>query len=161
LSRLAEPEQWPTALTDRLEVLGNIFANALMRKQAQEARQESEERFRYLFAEAPIGIALEDLEGRVLFANPALCSMLGYTPEELTSMNCSQFAYPEDEEEDWREFQAMRAGTRRSYQLEKRYRRKDGSRMWGRLNVSMLNSSGRPDPGACDRRGHYGENGCA
>jgi PAS domain S-box-containing protein len=144
LSRLTEPEEWPAALTDRLEVLGNIFANALMRKQAQEARQESEDRFRYLFSEAPIGIALEDLEGRVLFANPALCSMLGYPPEELTHMNCSQFADPEDEEEDWKEFQAMRAGARRSYQVEKRYRRKDGSRMWGRLNVSMLNSSGRP-----------------
>jgi PAS domain-containing protein len=104
LSRLAEPAEWPAALTDRLEVLGNIFVNALMRKQAQEARQESEEKFRYLFTEAPIGIALEDLEGRVLFANPALCSMLGYTPEELTSMNCSQFADPEDEEEDWRNF---------------------------------------------------------
>jgi len=144
LVRLAERREWPAALTDRLEVLGNIFANTLMRKQAQEARQESEERFRYLFTEAPIGIALEDLEGKVLFANPALCSMLGYTPEELTSMNCSEFADPEDEQEDWKEFQAMRAGVRRSYQLEKRYRRKDGGRMWGRLNVSMLNSSGRP-----------------
>jgi PAS domain S-box-containing protein len=144
LVRLTEPGEWPAALTDRLEVLGNIFANALMRKQAQEARQESEERFRYLFTEAPIGIALEDLEGGVLFANPALCSMLGYTPEELTSMNCSQFADPEDEQEDWEEFQAMRAGAKRSYQVEKRYRRKDGSRMWGRLNVSKLNSSGRP-----------------
>jgi hypothetical protein len=37
LVRPAEPGEWPAALTDRLEVLGNIFTNALMRKQAQEA----------------------------------------------------------------------------------------------------------------------------
>jgi len=136
-----EHREWPVSLTDRLEVLGSIFANAFMRKQAQQATEESEERFRYLFTKAPIGIALEDLEGKLLFANPALSSMLGYTQEELTSMNCAQFADEEDEKEDWDNFQAMCAGLKRSYQIEKRYRKKDRSQIWGRLNVSMLTFS--------------------
>jgi PAS domain S-box-containing protein len=110
------------------------------RRVATLASRESETRFRYLFNEAPIGIALEDLNGNLLFANPALGAMLGYSQRELTGMNCSQFAEPEDEKEDWEEFQALRAGLKQSYQIEKRYLRKDSRRMWGRLNVSILNS---------------------
>lgn len=114
------------------------------RKVAHQATLESEERFRYLFSQAPIGIALEDMEGNLLFVNPALCSMLGYTQQELTGMNCTQFADAEDEKEDWEQFQALRAGMIRSYQIEKRYLRKDGRRIWGQLNVSMLARSGQP-----------------
>ena len=110
------------------------------RRAATLASRESGTRFRYLFNEAPIGIALEDLNGNLLFANPALGAMLGYSQRELTGMNCSQFAEPEDEKQDWEEFQALRAGLKQSYQIEKRYLRKDGGRMWGRLNVSILNS---------------------
>jgi PAS domain S-box-containing protein len=115
------------------------------RKAATLASHESEARFRYLFNEAPIGIALEDMSGNLLFANPALGSMLGYSPQELIGMNCSEFAKDEDEKEDWEEFQALRAGVKQSYQIEKRYLRKDGGEMWGRLNVSIL-SSGEAQP---------------
>lgn len=114
------------------------------RKVAHQATLESEERFRHLFSQAPIGIALEDMEGNLLFVNPALCFMLGYTQQELTTMNCTQFADAEDEKEDWEQFQALRSGVIRSYQIEKRYLRKDGSRMWGQLNVSMLERTGQP-----------------
>lgn len=114
------------------------------RKVAVAASLDSEERFRHLFNAVPIGIALEDLDGKLLFANPALASMLGYTQEELTNMHCTQFADAEDEEEDWKSFQKMLSGAIRSYQLEKRYRRKDGARIWGRLNVTLLNSVGKP-----------------
>ena len=52
--------------------------------------------FRYLFEQASLGIAVEDLEGKVLRANPALCSMLRYTEKELCKMSCYEFASPED-----------------------------------------------------------------
>jgi PAS domain S-box-containing protein len=140
--RLSERGEWPAALTGRLNVLGNVFANALARKEAQDARYESDERFRYLFTEAPIGIGLGDMDGNVLFANPSMCSMLGYTEEEIRARGRHQFADPEDEERGGEPFQKMKAGLIRTYQIEKRYTRKDGTPMWGRLNVSMLNSSG-------------------
>ena len=114
------------------------------RKVAAAASLESDRRFRYLITEAPIGIALEDLDGNLQFANPALCSMLGYSQRELTGMNCSQFATTEDEQEDWEQFQELRAGLKSSYQIEKRYLRKDGRQIWGRLNVSMLTSPDQP-----------------
>jgi PAS domain S-box-containing protein len=93
--------------------------------------------FHYLFEQASLGIAVEDLEGKVLLANPALCFMLGYREDELCAMNCSEFANPEDSEDDWARFQQLRAGVIDRYSLEKRYVRKDGAQFWGRLNVSL------------------------
>jgi PAS domain S-box-containing protein len=130
--------EWSQGQVEHLSILGNIFASALIRKHAEKALKDSELKFSYVITEAPIGIALEDSNGRILFANPALCSMLGYTTEEMLSLNCSQFADPEDEKSDWDQFQAMRAGLIQSYKVEKRYTRKDGSRLWGQLHVSSL-----------------------
>jgi PAS domain S-box-containing protein len=99
---------------------------------------QAKELFQYLFEQASLGIAVEDLEGKVLLANPALCSMLGYGAHELCGMNCCEFANPEDSQDDWVLFQQLRAGTIDQYSIEKRYVRKDGARIWGRLHVSLL-----------------------
>ena len=107
---------------------------------------ESEELFHGLFERASLGIAIEDLEGLVLLANPALCSMLGYPKSELCGMNCSQFANPEDSADDYALFQELRAGRIDHYSIEKRYVRKDGSRLWGRLNVSLLKNGDKELP---------------
>ncbi len=94
--------------------------------------------FRYLFEQATLGIAVEDFEGKLLLANPALCSMLGYPANELCGMNCSQFSNPEDSKDDWALFQQLRDGIIDQYSLEKRYTRKDGTQLWGSLKVSLL-----------------------
>lgn len=99
---------------------------------------QAKELFHYLFEQASLGIAVEDLEGTLLLANPALCSMLGYRQNELCGMNCCQFAHPEDSQDDWALFQQLREGVIDQYSLEKRYVRKDGTKLWGRLNVSLL-----------------------
>jgi PAS domain S-box-containing protein len=105
----------------------------------------SEQLFRYLFEQVSLGIALEDLDGKILLANPALASMLGYQENELQGMNCSQFADGDDTGKDWDLFQQLRAGAIENYSLEKCYSRKDGARVWGRLNVSLL-KSGKGSP---------------
>jgi PAS domain S-box-containing protein len=100
--------------------------------------------FRDVFNASPVGIAVENLEGQPLFVNPAFCSMLGFSEEELRSKHCVQFSPPEDAEKDWDLFQQLRAGSIDHYQLEKRYFRRDGSLVWGRLNISLLNSFPSP-----------------
>jgi PAS domain S-box-containing protein len=100
--------------------------------------------FRDVFNASPIGIAVENLEGQPLFMNAAFCSMLGFSEEELRNKHCVDFSPPEDAEEDWALFQQLKAGSIDHYQLEKRYFRKDGSLVWGRLSISLLNS--RPSP---------------
>jgi len=102
--------------------------------------------FHYLFEQASLGIAVEDLEGKVLVANPALCSMLGYRDDEMCGMSCSEFASEEDSQDDWALFQRLRDGAIDHYSLEKRYVRKDGAQIWGRLNVSLLKNQDGGSP---------------
>jgi PAS domain S-box-containing protein len=146
LVRLLSELSWPATLVERLGVFGNIFASALIRKQAQLAEAESEQRFRYLFEQAPIGIAIENVDGKILFANPSLCSILGYQVDELVGMNCCDFSDADVEENDYEQFQRLRAGLADTYRTEKRYTRKDGSHIWGRVNVTMLRGTGEQQP---------------
>ena len=107
---------------------------------------KAESLFRNLFEQASLGIAVEDLDGKILVANPALCAMLGYRDDELPGMSCSEFASPEDSQDDWALFQQLRAGVVDHYSIEKRYKRKDGSPLWGRLNVSLLKQDDGESP---------------
>jgi PAS domain S-box-containing protein len=102
------------------------------------------ELFHQSFSASPIGIAVETLEGQPLFVNPALCSMLGFTDTELRNKHCADYSPPEDAQKDWALFQKLRAGSIDHYELEKRYFRGDGSLMWGRLSLSMLNGYASP-----------------
>lgn len=129
---------WPESVLSRLAVLGNIITNAVMRKETQEAKQAIEQRFYRLFEQAPLGIALEDLDGRLLFANPALCSMLGYNQHEIHGMTCKEFATPEELAIDLALFQELQNGSKEAYNVEKHLVRKDGTRMHARVNVSRL-----------------------
>ena len=106
---------------------------------------QAKQLFHYLFEQASLGIAVEDLEGKLLLANPALCSMLGYREDELCAMNCSHFDDPENSQEEGVLFQQLRDGVIDKYSLEERYVTKHGGELWGRLNVSLCsNGDGEP-----------------
>src|ERR1700745_4167056 len=96
------------------------------------------------FNASPIGIAVENLDGQPLFVNPAFCSFLGFSEEELHNKHCVDFSPREDAEKDWALFQRLRAGVIDHYQIEKRYIRRDGSLVWGSLSLSLLNSHPSP-----------------
>jgi len=112
--------------------------------EAQPTQSINTQLFRDAFNASPIGIAVENLDGQPLFVNPALCSMLGFSEDELCGKHCVQFSPPDDAEKDWALFQKLRAGSIDHYQLEKRYFRRDSSLVWGRLSLSLLNH--RPSP---------------
>jgi PAS domain S-box-containing protein len=115
-----------------------------MQHEKGQATSRDEQLFLSVFKESPIGIALEDLEGRPLFANPALCSMLGFSEEEMRGKRCVEFSPPEDAEKDWVLFQQLRAGLIDHYHLDKRFFRRDGSLIWGRLSISLLKNVASP-----------------
>ena len=96
--------------------------------------------FHDVFNASPIGIVVENLDGQPLFMNPAFCTMLGFTEEELQNKHCVDFSPAEDAEKDWALFQQLRAGVIDHYQLEKRYFRRDGSLVWGSLSISLLDA---------------------
>jgi len=115
-----------------------------MEKKETQAARPKDQLFYDAFKACPIGIALENLEGRPQFVNPALCSMLGLSEEEVLGKRCAEFSPAEDAEKDWALFQQLRAGVIDHYQLDKRFIRRDGSLIWGRLSISLLNDRGSP-----------------
>lgn len=137
--------EWPPGLISDLEVFGNVIVSTFDRKRAQESQHESDGQFRALVEQAPVGIALENLDGRLLVVNSALSAMLGYPSEELVGRSCVEFGDPGNSEDESVLFQQLQAGLIPSYKLEKRYVRKDGAEMWGHLHVSRLAASpGQP-----------------
>jgi PAS domain S-box-containing protein len=106
-----------------------------------ELSQESDKRFQLLFEQASIGIVIETTAGQMLHVNPAFCRMIGYTEQELFQSTCEQISHPDDEELEKPLFQELREGARTSYVIEKRFYRKDGSILWGRVSVFWLKQS--------------------
>ncbi|HEX8810798.1 MAG TPA: PAS domain S-box protein, partial [Terracidiphilus sp.] len=108
---------------------------------AQVAR--SEERWRSVFENSAIGVALTDLTGRFLAANPVYEQMLGYTEEELQQLSFLDITLEEDLEPNQELIGELLAGKHQQYQIEKQYRRKNGSLMWVRNNVSLVPGTDR------------------
>ncbi|MCP2729420.1 PAS domain S-box protein [Limnofasciculus baicalensis] len=113
-------------------------ASKRVRQQVEAALRESEERFRSIFDNVSVGIALVDLDGFVLSSNEANCRFLGYSPAEIVGIHFSKFTHPEDLSLDQDLFISLLRSERKSYSIDKRYLRKDGAIIWGRLTVSLI-----------------------
>ncbi len=114
----------------------SVTRDVTERRRAEEALRRSEENFRSLFAEAPTGIAVTTLEGRIIQANPAYCGMLDYTEEELRQINFVDLTHPEDQARNLDLYHELIRGERPSFLMEKRYLRKDGSPVWVRIRAT-------------------------
>jgi diguanylate cyclase (GGDEF)-like protein/PAS domain S-box-containing protein len=100
------------------------------RAQAVERLQTSENRYRTLFEEVPVGIYRTTPAGRNLACNPALMQMLGYP--DLATLQASDVASFYEDREDRRRWQQLmdRDGVVHGY--EARARRRDGTVFWVR-----------------------------
>ncbi len=114
------------------------FRDITREKQAEAALRLSEAQLRATFEGAAIGIALVDLQGHAIKCNLALTRILGYSPTELSHLPFSGFTHPQDVEADMKLYRSLLAGERDHYEIEKRYIRKDGQIVWGRLTVSLV-----------------------
>ena len=107
-------------------------------KQAEKALRQSEEQFRKMFEEGPIGMAIVTPSFRLIKANAAFCEMLGYTEAELRQLNVADITYPDDMPKNRTLMQEALNDEIPFYQMEKRYIRKDGELVWGNLAVSLF-----------------------
>lgn len=101
-------------------------------------RQRAEARFRAVFESSAIGMALVASDGQIVEANAAFAEMLGYDVDELRRRSVADVTHPDDLALDAELAAEVFRGDRSSYQLEKRYVRKDGSHVWGRVTASSL-----------------------
>jgi PAS domain S-box-containing protein len=99
---------------------------------------ESERLYRSTFDAAPVGIVHVSLDGKWLRINQRLCDLLGYASEELQSAAVQELMRAEDVAGEAESFRRMAAGTLNRHVVdEKRYRRRDGSFVWVRVNLSV------------------------
>jgi len=117
---------------------------ALVRAQlSDEARRESEERFRALFNQATVGVAqVDSATGQFVRVNQRYADILGYSPQELVGMTFQSLTHPDDLAADLAQVRRLQSGDVPEYRLEKRYIHKDGHEVWGDLTVSSMWASG-------------------
>ena len=108
------------------------------RKPAGLTLQESEERFRKIFTEGPLGMATVGADLGFLQVNETLARMLGYTVEELLGLSVKDVTLPERMDRDRASLQRLQQGELPVFRTEKQYVRKDGSLIWGALTVTLL-----------------------
>ena len=94
-----------------------------------------------MFENAGIGIALVDMDRRPIEANTAMIKMTGYSPEEFFQKSGVELSYPDDADIGMAGVKSVFEGELNSYQIEKRYVRKDGQPYWVRLTNSVYRSS--------------------
>ena len=133
-------EFWSHIIVREGKTLGAVitFIDITDRKQVEAALRKSEERWRSVYENSAIGVALTDLNGRFLAVNRPYEKMLGYTEEELRKLTFLDIT-----EEDYRDSNSeliseLLEGKRQQFQIEKQYRRKDGALRWVSNNVSLV-----------------------
>ncbi|HYP19176.1 MAG TPA: PAS domain S-box protein, partial [Chloroflexia bacterium] len=135
---------WANVVITRIVYQGELTGFAKItrdlteRKQAEEELRRSEQLFRQMFDNAPIGMSMVSLDYRFVRANRAFLDMLGYTPEELAALTFVDITYPPDVAEDLALAQKLFSGQIPSYKLEKRYVTKAGDVIWIELTVTIV-----------------------
>jgi PAS domain S-box-containing protein len=114
-------------------------------RQTEEALRESEERFRGTFENAAVGITHNDSAGRFLRVNGTYCAIVGYPRDELLQKTFQDITQPDDRAGNVELYRALLRGDSPILGLQKRYVRKDGSKVWVELSASLQrDAAGQP-----------------
>lgn len=105
---------------------------------AEEALLKSEERWRRVFENSAVGVALTTTQGRFMAANTAYQRLVGYTEEELRGCSFLDLTHEDDRLANAALIAELLDEKRPQFLIEKRYRRKDGQFIWVRNNVSLV-----------------------
>ncbi len=115
---------------DVLGIVGNLHDITELR--------EAHERFRSAFENAPIGMAMADLEGKIIRANDALGEIVGMSTADLAGKHVVDLTHPDDREQSLNEIQRLISSGSVGYQIEKRYLHRDGHEVWVSVSVSCV-----------------------
>jgi PAS domain S-box-containing protein len=122
-----------------------ISIDVTERLRVTEHLRRAEEHFRGAFENAPIGMALVELDGRWSRVNRALCDFTGREEEDLLTKRFKDIIHPDDVGADARDMRRLGSGEISGYQRERRYVHADGRTIWGMASVSLVrDSAGEP-----------------
>jgi len=130
----------------KVEIEGVKYFQAICRditerKQAEETLRESEERFRKIFEESPISIAMTGKDMAIIRANSSFCKMMGYKEDELKSVPLKSFTHPDYAAGDDVALLRLVAEEIPVYHTENRFIRKDKSEIWGSATISIIRNN--------------------
>ncbi len=123
---------------DKKDEFVSLFKSLPRSLGAEIRRKQQEEEIQLFFDNAPDILAIADSNGNFIKVNPAFCSILGYTKEELTSQPFETFLHPEDKNSTEIEYRETISGERLANSFENRYRTKNGSYRWISWNSSNV-----------------------
>ncbi|MCK4772595.1 MAG: PAS domain S-box protein [Candidatus Latescibacteria bacterium] len=120
-----------------------IVRDITVRKQVEEALQESEEKYRTLVERANDGIAILQ-DGKLVFVNKRLADSLGYTVEEMLDTPMTGYMHPEYEEDLVDRYRRRMAGEEFPSIYEAMVRHRDGSDRHAEINAGTITFMDRP-----------------
>jgi PAS domain S-box-containing protein len=107
--------------------------------------REARERFRRVFEDGPVAMALVGEDFRLSEVNDAFCRLTGYSAQELARLTFADITHPDDVDAGLRLAGKVFAGELRSFSIDKRYLKKSGEAIWVGLTVSVIrDDAGRP-----------------
>jgi PAS domain S-box-containing protein len=116
------------------------------RKRAEEALIKSELRFRNCFDLPLIGFAITSPEKGWIEVNDRICSILGYSRDEIVRKSWPELTHPDDLAADIEQFNLVLSGQIEKYSMDKRFIRKDGEIVWTSISVGCVREpDGRVD----------------
>ncbi len=124
-----------TAVRERTAALQ---AEVRERQGAEGLLRESEQRFRNILNNVPIGMIYTDLRGNVKQTNPRFCELTGYSEDELLGMSLADYTHPEDLLQDIDLMAQLVRGEIPMYRRHKRYIARNGDTVWVQATVSLL-----------------------
>ena len=142
LSMTGRTQRIEQAVAERTAALSEEIRE---REQAEAAMRESEQRFRNIFNNVPIGVVYTDLDGHIQHVNPHFSTLTGYSTEQLLRMDVYDYIHPDDaRQEQLRTGQLLR-GEVAMHRAHHRVVRRDGNTVWVQATLTLLrNNEGQP-----------------
>src|SRR5688500_2518108 len=96
---------------------------------------------RATFVQLPLGVAYATREGRFIWCNEAFEALLDLRPGEYREKTIADVTHKSDTESNEGQLRDLWAGRIKSYSMEKRYVKRDGTELWVRVSAAMVRTT--------------------